>query len=374
MHSPKVSAELQMLIDATLENEPGERYSDLQHINWKRIAKLAKWHQVRPSLFDFIPAERVPESAVPFYQSLKEFALGQAVANMAFLGLSVKLYDALQENGVPVFPMKGALWSWMLYKKPTNREFGDIDFFIERSSVRKSLDILAQYDFYPDKYRAYLLDQHEKDYLNTDYQLPLVPADEHTLQSLEVQWSISYPRYCYNLFWADLAGNMISFKMMQRTVNVPNMENQLLMMVVHHGGVEQWDKLKYLGDFVRLLRKFAPQLDWAFIEAAARSGSFYGLLVQSLELVKVVSGENYVSYLGPSADQLRSAAFITSTVGHWENARPAPQTKTWQIFSFNFKYRDGWECRLSLVKAHISYFLHWRLLVAKWKWYRKNCF
>lgn len=373
MQRTKVSPELAYLIEAAVL--PSEhQLLEIGHtpFNPEKFGALAKWHQIRPLAFEYARehALALPENVL---KMLRDFTLGQAVTNMAFLGICVRLYHRLMDHQVRVFPMKGALWAWMLYDKPVMREFGDIDYFIGKEDVSKSLDVLRGEGFAADSYRLYLLTQKAvaDDYLDTDYQLPLTPLREHALQSLEIQWNCTYPRYCYNFTWDELAGNLVEFHMMGKPVLVPGMEIQLIMMVIHHGGVEQWDKLKYMADFVRLLDKSADSMDWGYINSLTKAKGFNKLLLESLGVAGCLSGRDYLRYAGAS-ENYPSEGFLKDILTHWENERPSLKTKTWRIFLYNIKYRDKWSDRLSIVAAHLGYLTHWNLLRHKFSWHRNR--
>lgn len=373
----KISPELLHLIKAALHIELDPPFAVYKRpVHWNKLLKLANWHQIRPLLFDYIQNDHFEDIPPKHLQLLHEYSIGQAVTNMAFLGVSLNLYKQLIEKRVSAFLMKGALWAWMLYDKPETREFGDIDFFIDKSHIRQSLKILSDNGFEPDHYRSYLLSKISvaSQYLNTDYQLPLSPINENILQSLEIQWNCSYPRYCYDFSWDEIAGEMTEFKISGSSVKIPKIENQLLMMIIHHGGVEQWDKLKYMADFVRLLRLYADKLDWQYIVETAQKKGFKHLLLESLNAVSIISGENYFNYLNLKTSFLPSGSFIQDVITHWENERPVIKTKSWRILLYNLKYRDNWKIRFSIIAAHVSYISNWQLIRHKFIWYRKNRF
>lgn len=373
MQRPKVSRELAYLIEAAVLPSGHQSFEiEDEHFDPQRFSALVSWHQIRPLAFEYVQAKSLtlPDNVL---KMLREFTLGQAVTNMAFLGICFRLYNRLIDNEVRAFPMKGALWAWMLYDKPVLREFGDIDYFIGKEDVSKSLNILLGEGFAADNYRHYLLKEKAvvEDYLDTDYQLPLTPVQEHVLQSLEIQWNCTYPRYCYNFTWDELAGNLVEFNMMGKPVLVPGMEIQLIMMVIHHGGVEQWDKLKYMADLLRLLDKSADSMDWTYINKVAREKGFHKLLAESLGAAGYLCGRDYAKYAG-AGNGYPSEGFLKDILTHWENERPSLKTKTWRIFLYNIKYRDKWSDKLSIVAAHIKYLTYWKLLWHKISWYRNG--
>jgi len=167
---------------------------------------------------------------------------------------------------------------------------------------------------------------------------------------------------------------MIEFKVSGTAVRIPKMENQLLMMIIHHGGVEQWDKLKYMADFVRLLRIYADKLDWNYISGTASKKGFNRLLFESLNAVNIITGENYFRYLNHQTQFSPSDSFIRDIINHWQNERPVIKSKSWRILLYNLKYRDNWKSRFLIIAAHVSYISNLQLIWHKIIWYRKNRF
>lgn len=376
MYKIQVSPELSVLIHAALKHEADlPVVLNLNGLNWESLIKLAKWHQVRPLLFDYSGKNQDLQVPEKYSQILRDSTIAQAVTNMSFLRTSLDFYEQLITSGVQTFLMKGALWAWMLYEKPGAREFGDIDYFVNRNAIKDSLKVLSKNGFEPDRYRTYLLEKKEIAdlYLKTDYQLPLQPIRENALQSLEIQWNSSYPRYCYSFTWDELTVRMMEFRVLNTSIRVPCMETQLLMMIVHHAGVEQWDKLKYVADFVRLLRLEAHRLDWNYISEIAKSKGFYRLLMESLGLVREITGEDYLKYSQDSDREIYpDAQLMKNIIDYWENERPVPKTKSWRIFKYNVRYRDRWKDKINIIFAHLSYLTEWQLIWYKFVWYNKK--
>ncbi|WP_031525666.1 nucleotidyltransferase domain-containing protein, partial [Dyadobacter crusticola] len=372
----KISPELNILIKASLDSESNLPFQvDTRPIDWQKLGRQAKWNQVRPLAFDYLSQKQTLEIAPDVLARLRDFSVGQAVTNMAFSSISVSLNQQLAEQGIPAFLMKGALWAWLLYEKPGLREFGDIDFFVEKEQLRRGLDVFEKNGFEPDSYRKYLLrnDQATGAYLDTDYQLPLTPVREHALQSLEIQWNCSYPRYQFNFSWGELGGQMVEQQIMGKKVNVPGMEHQLIMMLIHHAGIEQWDKLKYMADFVRLLRRYSTTLDWAYVSNVARSKGFYKLLLESLGAAQLFTGIQYVRLVDANQEaKYPTPEFMKNVVSHWEEERDTLSTKTLRILVYNLKYRDNWNVKWNILAGHLSYLFHWRLIWHKWIWHKRR--
>jgi hypothetical protein len=369
----KLSTELSILIKAALggpEDLPILADSDVQP-DEAALISLAEWHQVRALLYRYLVGQDNPTTWHDL-ESLRSYGVGEAIYYMVFLQKSVELNSSFAAQGIKAFLMKGAFWAWLLYDDPGAREFGDIDFFLNKKDIQSGLEVLERHGFKPDAYRKSLLanDGIAEIYFKTDYQLPLKPEQGDFVKSLEIQWNATYPRFAYSFTWEELMSRAVEYTLPGGPIKVPGIDHQLLMMLVHHAGVEQWDKLKYMGDFVRILRKFATQIDWDYVSQVSMQKGFHGLLLESLGMVRLLTGENYFQYLPRDTPQnYPSEKFSSAIFSHWENRRPKPVTKSWRIFYFNFVYRDRLSDKLTIVKRHLSYLMQFRLLMAKAQWY-----
>ena len=376
LNSHNFSVELSLLARATLRGNEDLIYFDdkTKFPDQDRIVKLARWHQVQSLLHDYLSENELLVTE-PYFEKLKSHSIQEAVYNMIFLRKSLELNHDLNADGLQAFLMKGALWAWLLYEKPGLREFGDIDFFLQKGDISKGLAVLKRHGFHPDGYREFLLDDERVRnlYFDTDYQLPLEPELVEMIRSIEIQWNSTYPRFSYSFSWDELMSRTMLFEVSNEKIKIPAIENQLLMMVVHHAGVEQWDKLKFMGDFVRLLRKFSKEIDWEYVIKMTKEKGFNRLFKESLGLVRILTGEDYSSFIGvDSLSRYPSKKFKLAVFSHWENLRHKPVTKSWQIFYFNMIYRDRPSDKLSILFKHLAYLLEWRLLIPKARWYYKN--
>lgn len=366
-----LSKELSFLISAVV-SESSQPNVNSRDLDWHRIAQLSEWHSIVPLVYAFLEKEQFENIPDEIFKELRDNSMEQAVSNMMFLKTSMSLCKNLIERGISVFPMKGAIWAWLLYEKPGQRAFGDIDLFVDSSQILAGLEVLDENGFAPDPYRQYLLktEKLRKLYLSTDYQLPLVPTSRNHVKSVEIQWNCSYPRYRYSFNWAQLMAKAMDVEFMKNRIQIPSWEMQLVMMVIHHAGVEQWDKLKYIGDFVRLLRRNAEHMDWLLIRETVRKAGFLKLFLQSLGLVYKLTGEDYIKYFpDEKMEKYPSAPFYNNIIMHWENTRHIPTTKSMQIFNYNMKYRDRFSDKLKILAGHINYLTRFSLIFSKARWY-----
>lgn len=366
-----ISPELKLLLVA---GNPTHFLSKIKwpDLDWQRVEDLANWHQIQALLYQQI--RHRPEVSVQFQKSMRDDATSKAVGNMMLMKESVKLMRRLQEGGVEGFLMKGALWATLYYDEIGLREFGDIDFFINKTDVGRSVVVMEKAGYVADRYRAYLLDDPVRSdlYFATDYQLPLEAKIPQLIQSVELQWRVAYPRLAFSLDWSELMDRPEEHLVAGMTMRVPRSENQFLLMIVHHVGIEELDKLKYGMDLVMLLRKVSAQLDWDYVFSKAREKGFLRMVAMGLQVAQMLDATiTLPTVVQSEIDEFENGGFIKSTLQHWEDIRAKPLTKSWRIVLHQLKHRDRLVDKWRILQAHAGYATQFNLLYHKARWYMR---
>ncbi len=339
-------------------------------MDWQRVEALANWHQIKALLHREIGNR--PEVPVDFSRLMRQDATSKTVGNLMLMKESVRLLSQLQSSGAEAFLMKGALWATRYYEEIGLREFGDIDFFINKPDVAKSVVAMEKAGYVADRYRTYLLSDSARSdlYFATDYQLPLEAKIPQLIKSVELQWQVSYPRLAFSLNWSELMDRPEEHSIAGMAVRVPRAENQLLLMVVHHVGIEELDKLKYGIDLVMLLRKVGGSLDWDYVLSKAREKGFLRMVVMGLQVAQMLDARIiFPASVQAEVNKMDNALFVQSTLQHWEDTRAKPVTKSWQIVRHQLRHRDRWADKWRILQAHASYATKFSLLYHKARWY-----
>lgn len=364
-----VSPELRLLLVAANPAHflPRTKWPDL---DWQRVEELANWHQIQALLYQEIRNQ--PEVPVEFLESMRDDATSKAVGNMMLMKESARLMQQLQKDEVEAFLMKGALWATLYYEEIGLREFGDIDFFVNKPDVPNSVVAMEKAGYVADKYRAYLLDDPTRSdlYFATDYQLPLEAKTPQLIKSVELQWRVAYPRLAFSLDWLELMDQCEEHSVAGMTMRVPRAENQFLLMIVHHVGIEELDKLKYGMDLVMLLRKDGARLDWDYVFSKAREKGFGRMVTMALRIAQMLDARiTFPEAVRLEMDEVENGEFIKSTLQHWEDTRAKPLTKSWRIVLHQLKHRDRWTDKWRILQAHARYATQFNLLYHKARWY-----
>jgi hypothetical protein len=358
-----VSPAIKMMLSACFQIDPEIVDPDVDD---KYLGKLVRYNGIRPQLLNFIHKNNLE---VSFQEALAQECQQMAIINLLSLKELGKLSDTLRTNGVHCYAYKGSVWANWLYGNVGQREFGDIDLLIEKKSLNKAIEILAGEGYNPDSYRKYLLGTPDrtKSFFRTDYHVPLENVSVPTSSMVEVHWQVAYPRLQFNFPEDEWTKFHADYTLHGYTFNTFKNEYQFLLLLVHHGGKEQWSRMKYIADFAAYMIRHGSQTDWQLVEKLAKDKGIYTLYTSSISLLKSL-GMNWKSDW-PVTEKVTN---VDPYLKKWREMPPQVENSTWPYFLHGLTVHDGLKNKSKVLYSHLTYFLEWRLLYDKLRWYSKN--
>ncbi|CAG4991948.1 hypothetical protein DYBT9275_00861 [Dyadobacter sp. CECT 9275] len=362
-----LSRELAFLTAVCLDIPPDpDRYP----ADMNRLKKMARWHGLRPLVLDYIIRHKID---IPFIEELKADCRDTAFFNLIMVRELTSLQELMSRKGVDCYAYKGSFWSDWLYDDISLREYGDIDLLVPEKSVMDCLrSITLEAGYKPDDYRTYLLDRQNtrNAFFRTDYHIPMIKAQGEYPITLEVHWRNAYPRLSFEFPSSEWRRYSKSYRIRDSVIRGFTNEYQLLLLLVHHSGKEEWEKLKYIADFARYMKKYGADTDWPLVFELAKRKGIYWLLQSGFEILQALGLEWRAEW--PAIDQRGAWELPGKLVDHWEAMPPQKANSTWAYFKNGIRSRDGFYHRRKVLQAHLKYFSEWSLLWQKTKWYGKN--
>ncbi len=358
-----IPAEIKLILSACFHLEVSSIPTEM---NSPLLKSLLRYHGVRPQFFDFLHKNGLE---VSFQPNLVQECQQIALFNMLSVNELAKINSLLTSNGVHCFAYKGSLWAYWLYENVGGREFGDIDILVKKSSIQAALSSLETAGYIPDAYRKFLLEEpvRASGFYRTDYHIPLENTTNALSSMVELHWQVAYPRLQFNFpeeEW-DRYGktHVINGNDLHGFVN----EYQFLMMVVHHGGKEEWSRIKYIADFAAYMIRYGKETNWTIVSKIAKEKGIYTLLEKSLALLKSL-GLPWEDQWPVSTKVVDVSAYISM----WIGMPPQAENSTWPYFVNGLAIHDGIQHKSKVLFAHLAYLLEWRLLQDKKRWYDEN--
>jgi hypothetical protein len=359
--SDQLPGEMGLILSACLQT----RLTNLNNLDELRLKRLIRYHGIRPQFLDFIHLNGIN---VSFQKELTDECQRIALTNLLSLKELSGLFNLLKENGVICYAYKGSVWADWLYDNVGKREFGDIDLLIDRKFFDRALDLLAERGYHPDPYRQFLLNSPGRSnaFFRTDYHIPLENASPMT-SMVEAHWEVAYPRLYFQFPSSEWSDFQQDYQLNNSQFNTFTNEYQFLLLIVHHGGKEQWSRVKYIADFAAFMIRWGDNTDWKLVKKLAKQKGIYTLLEQSLSLLRELGLPWKEAW-----PVCREVVDINPFVTIWSKMPVAASNSSWPYFVHGMSIHDGLVHKSKVLLRHLSYLTEAGLLLDKAKWYRQN--
>jgi hypothetical protein len=222
-----------------------------QPIRWDLLYQLAAKHRVIPVLYQTLrPLSVVP---IAMLASLQQECRAIAVDNLLKLREYQQVADLLTQHGIDHIAFKGIYLARSAYPSSSLRSIGDLDLLVDRLKLHEAIQLLQDF--------GYTLGRQYQHYQR--YPEPLLLADLHEVSlykpasagswfDIDLHWEV-------NCLFKELSSLQLD------DVRLPAdrvLENQVVLLVVHHGLINLWQRLGYVNDLYFLLQSGAVDWHW----------------------------------------------------------------------------------------------------------------
>ena len=258
----------------------------------------------------------------------------------------VRTMRLFEREGISAVAYKGPLLALDLYGDLALRPFLDLDILVPPADVEQSARLLASAGYH----RGSPSRRSER------WQHGLGQAAFYRDDGCQVDlhWSVlpSYFMIRPSSNVPSLSGSVTTTSlggMSMRTLSPPALLRDLSL----HGTKHRWERLKWIGDIARFVRRYSG-LDWVRMLDEARAGGTERMILVGLWLARELLGADLPA---AAATRLTEGHTAVGRLGHEVSARlfesralPEP---SWSCWRFNFqareRLRDRARCAVSLV-------------------------
>ena len=255
---PVRSPEVALLLMACSEEQTSEKLTDVmlflaQHsLNWDRLLKLAAWHRLTPLLYRLL--QESPTIAGPFLSTLRQECLAITTDNLIKLREYHQVSALLTKENISHCAFKGIYLAQYSYPASSLRPIGDMDILIVEEDLDNAVDLLAL-----EGYSVAANDEEKIRHANRR-----VRVDElHEISLLKPFSNTS--RFDIDLHWrVDCLVKEIGSFRLDDMLSSPDflIEQQIVLLVLHHGINNSWARIGYVCDLYFLLNKAAINWSW----------------------------------------------------------------------------------------------------------------
>ncbi len=360
-----ISPELDYLISVCFS---GQTAAGCAGLNSNEIARITLGNSILNYAFDKIDLDNITGEV---RKKLENTHRGNAFSTLLLAGETIKINSLASGLGIPVHFYKGVVWSQWLFDDIKLRAPGDIDLFVGREHLIPLIEALKTNGYTILPFHETLLGSPEptaSDFLESDYHIPLTCADVsgYTKSVVELHWRIAYPRLCFDFGPADFGPYSTRIEFLDHRIPVLSNEYQFLMMIVNHGGKEDWNRLKYVVDLKAYMDRYGLRTDWALVDRIAAEKGIKKLLSRSLGILRELGYGWQPEF--PAAGQKVDIENLRNT---WLRLTPLTGNASWTYFRHSVAMRD-FSHKFKILKAHARFLTSFRLHRQKLKWYREH--
>jgi len=254
--------------------------------DWEPLAEIAIRHDVAPWLFGRAARTGIDIPAASAHR-LRAAHRESAVRNTVYLHHLAKALRALQAEGVPVIPLKGAYLAEQVYGDAALRPMSDIDLLVKQDSLAQAVRILRGLGF--DAQSAFDV-ENEKTYSQD------MPEMRNAAGvPVELHWTLAPPPAHVRLDDAELEGlwkraEPAAVAGVQTLALSPT--DLLLHLCVHVSVHHRFNNvtLRNFIDFAEVRRRFPHHVNWDELTTRAGDWGVSGGVRISLELAAEWTG------------------------------------------------------------------------------------
>lgn len=319
-------------------------------LDWKLVYKLLRAHQLRPFIYKIVSANsELFESA--FTQRLQNSTWKVSIENLDRVKELISLTKDLEQEGITAIPYKGVMLSKRFYNDFITRETCDIDFLIKKE------------DF--NRVRAFFIDRgYQSDYYyNPDYEDVLLDTSVEyvfykiigqVLIKVELHWDVIHKMQDVRFNSRELFAATERHGILKNNLQVLNLNNELLVLLIHHGINDIWRSLRHVIDLAMFVEIYEHDINWTGLRQKLINSRIERASLIGFSLSNRIFGVGIPGALGEMEDDavdqvlrnLLTFPMITRQKLEWAN------------FKQQLQLRDSLSDKLILVNKYLSNAIH----------------
>jgi len=202
-----------------------------------------------------------------FLHRLKNNNMQLASGNMMRLHELKCLVEAFVAEGLTAVPYKGVFLSQLLYGDFITRETVDIDIIILKDQFVAAHQLLTRLG-YASRYYNPDFKQH---ILNTSHELQYAKTTERGNVKVELHWAATSHMMDIPLDMGGMMGTLGAANLHGHSLPTFQVQDHLLLLLIHHGVNDVWRTLRHLMDIALLLKNHSGVLDMNLLQKQAHA-------------------------------------------------------------------------------------------------------
>jgi hypothetical protein len=326
------SGEWAALLEATSPVCDHQRLvSLLRSVDWARLLLLAEEHGVTGHLAAGV--RELHEELMPL-EVRQELADRQRVQNLFTLRLTAELFRILElfaSEGIGAMVVKGPVLSVRAYADPAIRSYGDLDFLVRQSDIRRATELLLAAGFTA----AVSLGAIDAGKIPGQYLFS--KPDSNLIVELHNDFTLRYfPR---RLPLEEYFARQTRVRLDTHEVPSLSLEDELILICIH-GAKHFWERLMLIADVAALISR-QKNMDWQLVADSAQAAGAQRLLHTGLRLASDLLKTQMPVAIQEAVQADAPAARLSEQISKWLPAAGYARPGLFERAMFRLRMRGG---------------------------------
>lgn len=328
-------------------------------IDWDDLYKRADFHRIKPQvslMLSRLPLGIVPEEIRERFNEAHKENIYQQLRNA---GEFLRVKEELDRKGIQAIPFKGFWLAHDVYGSLGDRESSDIDLFIDIKDLERIESIMKRSGFALQDTLTRLTKEYILGEL-AEYNFNNYSGGER-ISHFEYHYRMGLRSYRMDIRMEDLRSQIINSTIQNRELKVFSPAANLLLAIMHHGGKDQFIKLKDILDIALIIKKHKT-IDWEWLLNTAERFKVKNLVFLGVRLASVITGVKIPPEISEEVDKASLSSLEKGRI-----KRMALPVSKWYTFIdelkgwlFKIRSRDGLRTKL-----HLTYYTIRKILLPR---------
>lgn len=318
--------------------------------DWNLFYKLVRAHQLRPFVYKIVSANSDLFSQ-GFVQRLQNNTWKISIENLDRVKELISLVNDLEQEDIIAVPYKGVMLSKRFYNDFITRETCDIDFLIKKEDFSKVRSFFISKGYQSDYYYN---PDYEDVLLDTSVEYVFHKTVGKVLIKVELHWDVIHKMQDVRFSSRDLFIDTERHTILKSNVSVLNLDNELFVLLVHHGVNDIWRSLRHVIDLAMFVEMYEQDVDWTALEQKINSSKITNASFIGFNVANKLFGTNIPQGMNVQMD--------TSTDAVLDNLLTFPmiprQKLDWANFKQQLQLRDSIADKLVLIRKYLANAVH----------------
>ncbi|GAB4027142.1 nucleotidyltransferase domain-containing protein [Spirosoma gilvum] len=273
-------------------------------IDWQLLYVLADRHRLKPFLYRAL--QKIANCPHEFLEKLQKDYQEDTTDNLLKLHHYHILSNLLIENGIDHIPLKGIYLAENAYPNPGLRPTGDLDILVSEGEVFKTIELLRTNGYELNKVHT-IHWQKKKQALLTDLsEVSLFkPFSGKSEFDIDLHWQVLGFNKHYALFGLNY------FRLNPELF----IEQQIVLLAVHHGITNIWQRIYFINDLYFLLIK--KEINWNWLLDELKQYGFEAIFLSGLYWCKKIWALSLPTFIESLVDTVEVEQLAKEYAANW---------------------------------------------------------